>query len=267
MELLVKPNAVKTITADVRPGYLFTTWSGNTQYINPLLATTTIVMPDANVTLTAEYSRVFSPISYIGSNSIYAQLGNPVSVGVTIPTNAKLLVVCIKSPQGGFRTYGIPTINGINLTQVGNYAGVGYSEIWYIVNPPIGLYTLLVPNLSSVNLTVVSSWYSSASPISLYGYSFYSGASLTHGGSISVPSDTEVLLIDSSAIRSYGTYKTLWGSSSGNIIFAGTLNASFGTLTQYSTYNTGINATGSLTYQYGNALQPWYDLIAIFKSI
>ena len=89
---------------------------------------------------------------------------------------ASLLVVGITADYGP-RITTAPTFNGIALTlaaqaSLGSGGAANGAELWYLVNPPLGSYTLLVPNsgtgATSTIRVVSSSYLASSGKISTY---------------------------------------------------------------------------------------------------
>ena len=86
---------------------------------------------------------------------------NPVLVPVTPTAGATLLVVGIVVTTDVARAGGAPTFDGDALTQVGGVeTAVELNvELWYLLNPNIGLANVSVPNTGALSIHVVASVY------------------------------------------------------------------------------------------------------------
>lgn len=88
---------------------------------------------------------------------------NPISRSVTVSVLDTVLVVLLKTVGVTDRTGGALSFGGYPLTQAGTTQKAAASpecgaELWYLCNPPIGTYDLLVPNSGALTIftTVVS---------------------------------------------------------------------------------------------------------------
>lgn len=82
--------------------------------------------------------------------------------------NGRLLVVCtgFYDGGGGYSTTSV-TFNGVSLTKAtGSSSGGHYADIWYLINPPVGTYAIVV-NLN------IGSGLSSAGAVSFRGVKAY----------------------------------------------------------------------------------------------
>lgn len=206
------------------------------------------------------------PITYKQFANIFATLNNPTILSINVDASSTFMVLCVRTVSSSPRSYGVPTINGIPFVQVGDFAGNFRSEIWFLQNPPTGNQTISVPNSTNKNLYVTASTYECANQINLYGYTSYSGNSNISGGSVDVPQNKELLVIDSSvAISTAGTFANI--ATSNTIIWYGNNGAIFAAGSQYKTYKSEDNTTELMTWQYNSSLINWYNVIAVFKGI
>ncbi len=86
---------------------------------------------------------------------------NPVSGSYTSPSGATVLCVMLKYAGSTARAGGSPTYNSVALTQADSqrYGSTGPEascEIWYLLAPPIGAYTVSVPNTDGLAMWVVA---------------------------------------------------------------------------------------------------------------
>ena len=83
---------------------------------------------------------------------------NPETVSITPTTGASLLVLTLMTAGIVDRTGGIPTFNGADLTLVSKETAEEINvEMWYLIDPSIGTYDVLIPNTSSNSLFCVAS--------------------------------------------------------------------------------------------------------------
>ncbi len=85
------------------------------------------------------------------------QTTNPATLSYTAGAGTTVLVVMLAHTQTS-RTGGVPTYNGVAMTQVGsevlNAQEVG-AEMWYLINPPTGAaYTISVPNGGGIGIRI-----------------------------------------------------------------------------------------------------------------
>lgn len=81
---------------------------------------------------------------------------NPVSGNFTTNTGDTVLV-CLLACEGNNHG-GTPTFNSVALTQAGttqkaSAAPEGSAELWYLLNPPIGTFSLSIPNAGGGTIT------------------------------------------------------------------------------------------------------------------
>ena len=86
---------------------------------------------------------------------------NPVNVSITPTSGATLLVLGMQIHEGTARTGGAPTFNGVALTQIGTVetAAETNCEMWYLLNPSIGTYNIVIPNTNTREVRAVGSVY------------------------------------------------------------------------------------------------------------
>lgn len=91
---------------------------------------------------------------------------NPIVSWYNTSVGTTLLVMEIFVTTTASRAQTAPTYNGVDLTIAGTYlgdtGGEGTAEIWYMLNPPIGNYTISVPD-DQTDASVVISSYKTAS--------------------------------------------------------------------------------------------------------
>lgn len=91
---------------------------------------------------------------------------NPVTLSFTTTSGTTVLVVGLAMRSVSARAGGAPTFNGVALTQA-NTTKVAASEVsaelWYLLDPPIGTYTISVPNSGGLTMTLMASSYKAAS--------------------------------------------------------------------------------------------------------
>lgn len=83
------------------------------------------------------------------------------SAAYTCAVGCGVLVVGITVTGATPRTATAPTYGGLTLTQVGTatFAGEGGTEMWYLLNPPSGANTLVVPDGNGMSIVIVASSY------------------------------------------------------------------------------------------------------------
>src|SRR5512135_2275829 len=97
------------------------------------------------------------------NNYGYQTTGISVDMMITIPAGTTLIVVALISSSTTARTGGAPTWNGSPLTQLGtNQAGSAEcnAELWYLINPDVGYYSLVIPNTGGLTLDASISCFS-----------------------------------------------------------------------------------------------------------
>jgi len=174
-----------------------------------------------------------SPITFSSTPGIYyAQQSNPVTKSISFASNVTFVVLTIKSVGfSGKRVYGVPTLGGVEMTQVGDYVNNGLAEMWYMNSPPTGSVILSVPNSGLANLHIVISGYICAKPVVLesYKYNLLSVGSLL-STNCELPIGKNLLVTDSGVIYTGTSINYL--SYSDQNIFIGVLGAVFGSLSQ-----------------------------------
>lgn len=86
---------------------------------------------------------------------------NPVNVSITPTSGATVLVLGMQIHETTARAGGAPTFNGETLTQAGSVetAAETNCEMWYLINPSIGTYNVIIPNTNSREVRAVASVY------------------------------------------------------------------------------------------------------------
>lgn len=83
--------------------------------------------------------------------------GNPATVAFTTIKGETVLVVSLKvvgatNRAGGALTYAGRTMQQANSTQKAAASPECSAELWYLVNPPIGAYNLVIPNTGGLTI-------------------------------------------------------------------------------------------------------------------
>jgi len=90
-----------------------------------------------------------------------ASTSNPVNVPITPTSGATLLVLGMQIHETTARAGGAPTFNGEALSQIGSVetAAETNCEMWYLLNPSIGTYNIVIPNTNTREVRAVGSVY------------------------------------------------------------------------------------------------------------
>ena len=124
---------------------------------------------------------------------------NPITDTYTCGSTASLLVFHITA-VGGSRAGGVPTFNGVELTQAGSTitSAEGSTEIWYLLAPPVSSsYTVSIPNTGTLSIQVtISSYVSTSGQSNFDGVQTASGTSTNPTVSIT-PSKDGCVIVDS----------------------------------------------------------------------
>lgn len=209
-----------------------------------------------------------NPFILVGNNHSVALTSNP-SIKSLYLTSANLLVVYIAIVNNGYRSGGAPTWNGVTMTQVGGYSGSNYSEMWYLINPDIGSHSLSIPNSTATNMQVISSWYNCSGSISLSDYNIHDNTTSFIGGSVTVPINKSLLIVEGYSMRNPSTTSTGMGYSytyTDDPISYIVGSAIFGSGSQYKSYNNTSSASYSMSWTSGLTDKHWHDIVAVFKS-
>lgn len=83
--------------------------------------------------------------------------GNPITLAVTIAAGENLFVLPLVSDTSTARAGGAPTLGSYTLTQAGSRQLAAASpeqaaELWYVLNPAPGAYTLTIPNTGALSI-------------------------------------------------------------------------------------------------------------------
>jgi hypothetical protein len=81
--------------------------------------------------------------------------GNPISASITTQVADTVLVVMIKVTAATTRAGGAPTFAGqaftqANITQLATATPEASAELWYLLNPLHGTFTLTIPNTGAL---------------------------------------------------------------------------------------------------------------------
>lgn len=112
----------------------------------------------------------------------------------------RILILQITSFASSVRPINSPTLNGVAFTQAGNNNGINRSEIWYMLNPPVGTYNLYIPTDGLIAYSLHTIPYINS--VSLYSTAFQSGTSTTPSITSTTPT-TESILVDNWFWRPY----------------------------------------------------------------
>jgi hypothetical protein len=82
---------------------------------------------------------------------------NPITLAVTIASGENLFVLPLVSDTSTARAGGSPTLGSYTLTQAGSRQLAAASpeqaaELWYVLNPAPGAYTLTIPNTGALSI-------------------------------------------------------------------------------------------------------------------
>jgi hypothetical protein len=93
-----------------------------------------------------------------GTNSTHASsTANPATFSFACAAEDTVLVLMLKVDGGTDRTGGAPDYAGLTMTQAsttqkGAASPEASCELWYLVNPPTGTYTVSIPNAGSLTV-------------------------------------------------------------------------------------------------------------------
>lgn len=93
-----------------------------------------------------------------GQNSAHtSSAANPITVAFTTLPGETVLVLLLKVNGATDRAGGAPTFAGLPLTQAGTTQKAAASpeasaELWYLLNPPIGTFNVVVPNTGALTV-------------------------------------------------------------------------------------------------------------------
>lgn len=209
-----------------------------------------------------------NPFILVGNNHSVALTSSPSIKSLNV-SSANILIVYIAIVNGGYRSGGVPTWNGINMTQVGSYSGSNYSEMWYLINPDVGIHYLSIPNSTATNMQVISSWYNCSGTITLSNYAIHDNSTSFIGGSVTTPINSSLLIIEGYSMRNPSTTSTGMGYSytyTDDPISYIVGSAVFGSGSQYKSYNNTSATSYAMSWTSGLTDKHWYDIIAVFKS-
>lgn len=209
-----------------------------------------------------------NPFILVGNNHSVALTSDP-SIKSLYIASANLLVVYIAIVNNGYRSGGSPTWNGVTMTQVGSYSGSNYSEMWYLVNPDVGWHNLSIPNSTATNMQVISSWYNCSGAITLDNYTIHDNTTSFIGGSVTIPINKSLLIVEGYSMRNPSTTSTGMGYSytyTDDPISYIVGSAVFGSGSQYKSYNNTSGTSYSMSWTSGLTDKHWYDIVAVFKS-
>ena len=93
-----------------------------------------------------------------GQNSAHtSSAGNPISFAFTTLNEETVLVLMLKVNGATDRAGGAPTFADLPLTQAGTAQKAAASpeagaELWYLLNPPIGTFNVIIPNTGALTI-------------------------------------------------------------------------------------------------------------------
>lgn len=214
-------------------------------------------------------------LQYISKYSPSRSNTNPFSSSITVPSTVNFLVVCIQGTKISYqrppynRGGGTVTFNGVDMQEVGSYSTTNrFEEMWYIKVPVSGTFTISIPNNNAIVLNVTTALFSANSTIALNNYGLFSGTSSTASGDITIPENSELLIIDSMTFSdNYPIFNGIILVSLSDIsLYAGVSGALVVYASQYAIISSGslINYTMSRTIS--DATHPWEQIIAVFKN-
>jgi hypothetical protein len=105
----------------------------------------------------------------------------------------RILILQITSFASSVRPINSPTLNGVAFTHAGNNNRINRSEIWYMLNPPVGTYNLYIPTDGLIAYSLHTIPYINS--VSLYSTAFQSGTSTTPSITSTTPA-TESIFVD-----------------------------------------------------------------------
>jgi len=206
------------------------------------------------------------PITFSSDiGTYYAQQTNPVTKSIFIPSNVTFIVLTIKSVGfSGKRIYGIPTLGGIGMTQVGDYINNGNAEMWYLNSPLTGSTILSVPNSGSANLHIAISGYICAKPVVLESYKYnLLNVGSTVSTNCALPIGKNLLVTDSGVIYTGTSINYL--SYSDQIIFIGVNGGVFGSFCQRKLISNNILENYSMWWNFTTS-HTVDHLVAVFSG-
>jgi hypothetical protein len=264
--------APTTTTTTLAPTTTTTTLSPTTTTttLAPTTTTTTLAPTTTTTTLAPTTTTTTTLITFalISSDDSIVSNSNPVTVSKNLSSTSKILILTIGDIFGyGRGTTTAPTWNGVDMTQVGTFAGSYDHEIWYITNPDTGTHSLSISNPNSRSLHLGLSWYSSDTNISLYDYSVNIDTDTSPICTCTVPQNKYVLLVDS--VTFTDTNAWYYESNSDIIIDRGVANSTGAPISQYALYNndSSNNREMSWTYTCSGPISTWHYIIAVFEKL
>ncbi len=95
--------------------------------------------------------------AYALKNARASSAANPVPLTVVTNLGDSVLVLLLKATGAVVRAGGSPTFNGVAMTQASTSQIAASSpeasaEIWYVISPPVGSFTLSIPNSGTLTL-------------------------------------------------------------------------------------------------------------------
>lgn len=151
-------------------------------------------------------------ISLTGFAISVGSSANPVDNSITIPSGTKLLVVTIHSLYAN-RDFSAPTWNGTSM--LSPWGNSYPAEVWYLINPSAGTYTLSVPNAGTTRLIINYFWYTiSSGSVSLYSNARTGGTSTNPNTTGLFETNKKVLMIDAVTYRNYNNNTLSYSSNS-----------------------------------------------------
>jgi hypothetical protein len=220
-------------------------------------SSTGVRIPGQNQITSAILSFFYDSDSFLGG-----QTSSPVTSSMTIPSTSNLLIVCIAVPSGSARSGDSPTWNGVTMTLA---ASNTYCEIWQLANPDTGTHTISVPNTGGSTIHFSLQAYHAAGYKSLYNSSADSGTDTNATGTVTIPNDTEMLVIQAIAFRANGGNTLSFTGESDNGLWRGVSGAVWGAAFQYNVYKS-TTTSDTLYENISNALS-WYSVIVAFTSV
>jgi len=185
---------------------------------------------------------------------------NPVVLSYTCGANAKVLVVGLAIEDSlGSGGWGVPTYNGIAMTQVGSIqSGDVFAELWYLLNPPTGAaYNISVSNSENLNVRIIASSYNSDLNVALDVYGIWAGITAN-------PSKSVITTVDGDAVVDImgNDLNTVETGRNQTLLYA-TDEGTWNSASQYALQATA----GSITFTHTIAAADWGFIIAAFKEV
>lgn len=125
---------------------------------------------------------------YSGSLTTYTQ-----TVTVLPYNNKRVLVLTIGS--NAVRIGAAPSLNGVSFTRAGSNQGSYSTEIWYIIDPPVGTFTLIIPKTGGNYFWLFLEAFPYINSASLYSTNFAAGSARYAPLYASAPSGQSSFLI------------------------------------------------------------------------